>query len=168
MKEQLQQFCELFFEKLLIQVNSISIKEDNKGRYLIHINSDDSKLIIGEQGNTINMIQRIIGISANNFWEENIKIRLEINDYFKTKDQELFDFIEKKILLILENGWDYMLPQYSAYERKKIHSFVAKKHPEIITKSRGEWNNRRLFLLRNTKIKKTKSKLTIDIDWNNI
>ena len=56
-----------------------------------------------------------------------------------------------------------MLPYYSAYDRKKIHSIVAEyKNDKIYTKSIWEWNQRRLYIC------KIDQKITIDLDWDDI
>ena len=67
---------------------------------------------------------------------EKIKLHLEINDYLQSKDEKLFSFIKSKIILVEKNSKDIQLPFYSAYERKKIHSYVANYgNDKIFTKS---------------------------------
>jgi predicted RNA-binding protein Jag len=53
--------------------------------------------------------------------EDKVKIHMEVNDYMKTKDDRLLDFIKKEISYLEKTGKDIKLPFYSAYERKKIH-----------------------------------------------
>jgi len=58
-------------------------------------------------------------------FEEKVKIRLKLNEYLKTKNDRLYEFIDSKVKILLENGGEYMLPDYCPYERKKIHSYIA-------------------------------------------
>jgi hypothetical protein len=43
----------------------------------------------------------------------------------EAKDKKLFSFINSKISIVEKSSKDIQLPFYSAYDRKKIHSFVA-------------------------------------------
>jgi predicted RNA-binding protein Jag len=96
------------------------------------------------------------------YWEK-IKLHLEVNDYIKTKDDRLFDFIKKEISFLEKTGKDIKLPYFSSYERKKIHSIVHKmENKSIYTKSIWEGKDRRLYIC------KQNPKLTIDIDWDDI
>jgi predicted RNA-binding protein Jag len=64
------------------------------------------------------------------------KLYLEVNDYIESKDQKLLSFIQSKINFVENTGKEVILPFYSAYDRKKIHSFVSDHaNPHIETKS---------------------------------
>ncbi|MDR0772239.1 MAG: hypothetical protein LBF15_04335 [Candidatus Peribacteria bacterium] len=59
-----------------------------------------------------------------------------MNDYLKTKDDKLKNYIISKIEYVLKSGRDLKLPFFSAYDRKKIHSTVGEYgNPRIYTKS---------------------------------
>ena len=99
---------------------------------------------------------------SKKIWEK-IKIHIEVNDYVKTKDDRLLDYIKKEIWSVEKTGKDIQLPFYSSYERKKIHWFVSEmKDKSIYTKSIWEGKDRRLYICKQEK------KLTIDIDWDDI
>jgi predicted RNA-binding protein Jag len=52
------------------------------------------------------------------------------------KDQQLFSFIDSKIKIAKQNKKDFRLPFLSAYERKKVHSYIAELNDnQIFTKS---------------------------------
>jgi len=57
--------------------------------------------------------------------EQNIILHLEVNDYLKSKEERLFSFIESKIAIVEKSGKDLVLPFLTAYERKKVHSYVS-------------------------------------------
>ena len=171
MKETIQKFSQSFFEKLWVNIISLQVTETEKNKFLISLKSDDWTILLWNNGNSIDALQRIVTMCIRTKSTHKTKVQLEINDYLKSKDERLYSFIDEKVKILLENGWEYMLPQYSPYERKKIHSYIAYINKWINTKSRWEWKERRLFLLiaqkNNSKITPT-SKLTIDIDWDNI
>jgi predicted RNA-binding protein Jag len=67
--------------------------------------------------------------------EENIIIHVEVNDYLKSKEDKLINYIKNKIDYVKETNKDFRLPFFSAYERKKIHSYVSDLKSDIYTKS---------------------------------
>ena len=83
---------------------------------------------------------------------------------FLTKTKEPIIFVESKISFIHQSNKEISLPLLSSYDRKKVHSFVAEKHPDIITKSVGEGKERRLHLIK----KEKKIDISIDIDGDDI
>jgi predicted RNA-binding protein Jag len=55
---------------------------------------------------------------------EPVKVHIEVNDYLKSKDDRLKNYILAKIKIVEDSGRDLKLPFFSSYERKKIHSIV--------------------------------------------
>jgi len=153
------------FEKLNISIDSIEILETEKPNiFNIKIKTEESWIVIWPHGKNLDAIQNILKLMLSKLVGEKIKIHLEINDYIKTKDERLFEFIEKEInYLERSRKKELALPFYSAYERKKIHWYIHQmKEKWIFTKSRWEWKERRLYIFKET------AKLTIDIDWDDI
>ncbi len=153
-----------FFKNLNISINSIEIIEtDILNTFNIKIKTDESWIIIWSNWKNLDAIQNILKIMLSKIIWEKIRLHLEINDYIKTKDDRLFDFIKKEIEYVKKTWKEIRLPYYSSYERKKIHWFVHSiKDDSINTKSKWEWRERRLYIY------KEKIKLTIDIDWDDI
>ena len=153
-----------FFEKLNINIDSLEvINSEEKNIFSMKIKTEDSGMLIWPHGRNLDALQNILRLMAwKKVWER-IKLHIEINDYMKTKDDRLFDFIKKEIAYVERTGKDACLPFYWAYERKKIHSFVSELNDKkISTKSIWEWKERRLYIC------KEQPKLTIDIDGDDI
>lgn len=152
-----------FFNNFLIKIDSIEVINEEKNIFLIKINSPESWLIIWPNWRNLDHISNILKLIIKKNIIEPIKIHIEINDYMKSKDDRLKTFILSKIKVVEKSWNDLMLPYYSAYDRKKIHSIVADyKNDKIYTKSIWEWNQRRLYIC------KINEKITIDLDWNDI
>lgn len=68
------------------------------------------------------------------------------------KTIDFFDFVKNKIEFVEKTGKDIVLPFFSAYERKKIHSFVAELwNNKIYTKSSWEWKEEECIFVKKTK-----------------
>lgn len=170
MENKIKNYIEKFFKDLEIDIQSFKIENNENNFYFVKIKSDDSALIIWSHWTTLESLQRILSMCVNNFSDDKIKLKIEINDYCKTYDDKLFARVDF-IIMNLKNNWlkEYDLWKLNPYDRKKIHSYIANNYTNILSKSRGNWNERRLFIsLKLDKKIKPKSKLSIDIDGNDI
>lgn len=61
-----------------------------------------------------------------------------------------------------DSGKEIILPFFTAYERKKVHSYVSEHGGSVYTQSIGEGRDRRIHLCRKDE------KMTIDIDGDDI
>jgi hypothetical protein len=89
----------------------------------------------------------------------------------KFYEEKLFLRIDRSIRSLLNNWWIYELWFLPPYDRKRIHSYIARNYNNIISKSKWEWQNRKMYLYiaknkENKKINIISKKLTIDIDWD--
>ena len=163
MENKIEALIKELFEKMNINIDWINIEKSQNNILNIKIKTKESWIIIWPQWKNLDSIQNIIKLMSSKVLWEKIKIHLEINDYSKTKDDRLFDFINNEISHLQKTWVTIKLPFYSSYERKKIHWYISKmKDKWIYTKSSWEWKERRLFIY------KEKPKLTIDIDWDDI
>lgn len=163
MSESIQKLTESFFQKLWLEIDSLEVLNEENNIYLIKLQSSESPLIIWTNGKNLDNILAILKLMVKkNFWDD-IKIHIEVNDYQKSKDDKLQNYIISKIKIVESNWKDIKLPFFSAYERKKIHWFVSDYgNSKIYTKSMWEWAERRLYIC------KVNEKITIDLDWNDI
>ncbi len=158
----IKNIVEEFFSKMLVDFSNLDVKKELENIYYIKLETTDSSLIIWTRWKNLDDIKNILKILINRKAEENIIIHVEVNDYLKSKDDKLINYIKNKIDYVKETNKDFRLPFFSAYERKKIHSYVSDLKSDIYTKSEWEWKDRRLFIC------KKNNKMTIDLDWIDI
>ncbi len=163
MEQKIKSLTSTFFDNFWMKINSIEVINEEKNIFLIKIKSDESGLLIWPNWKNLDHISNILKLILKNNLEEVAKIHVEINDYMKSKDDRLKSHIISKIKIVEKTGKDLVLPFYSAYDRKKIHSIVSDyKNDKIYTKSIWEGNERRLYIC------KLNDKITIDLDWDDI
>lgn len=163
MLEEMQSLSKVFFEKLWIEIDSLEVISEGEDIFLIKVESKESPLLIWQNGKNLETILSIIKlIFKKRLWEW-LKIHIEVNDYLKTKDDKLKNYIISKINIVEKSKKDLKLPFFSAYDRKKIHSIVSEYwNPKIYTKSLWDWHDRRLFICF------LNEKITIDLDGSDI
>ena len=163
MENETEKIINDFFTLLRVKIDNIDISIEEETIYNVKIKTPDSWIIIWPHGKNIDALQSILRLMLSNKLNQKISLHLEINDYIKSKDDRLFDFIKSKIDFVEKSWKDVQLPFLNSYERKKVHSFVADLNKNTIsTKSIWEWKERRLHICKET------ARLTIDIDWDDI
>jgi predicted RNA-binding protein Jag len=173
MIEQIKDFSIIFFEKLSIEIDNLDVISEWENIFYLKIKTPDSWILIWTHGSVFESLQSLFRNIFRGKFDANIKIYFKINDYVHNKDAKLFSFIDKEINKAKETWRNMKLPVLNWYDRKKVHSYIADLNDsEIITESRWEGKERRLFLLlvKNNKSipKKIISKLEIDIDGDDI
>jgi len=163
MENNIKELVSQIFEKLDVKIDSIEIKKMQDNIFSIKLETEESGIIIGPHWRNLESIKLILNLMISKLLWEKTRIHIEVNDYMQSRDERLFSFIESKIQIVEKTSKDIKLPFYTAYDRKKIHSYVAEYQNNCIyTKSIWEWRDRRLYIC------KKDEKLTIDIDWDDI
>ncbi len=164
MLENIENIIKDFFDKLQVKIDELEIITLDENIISIKIQTPDSWVLIGTHWKNLDAIEHILKQIISNKLDQKIKLHIEVNNYVESKDERLFSFIKSKIEYLKKSDKeDIRLPFLWAYERKKVHSFIAELNDtEIYTKSIWEWKERRLHVF------KKDSKVTIDIDWYDI
>lgn len=161
-EEKIKSITEKFFSKMWVEFSNIEVQKELENIYYIKLESSDSSIIIWPRWKNLEDIKSILKLILNRKLEENVIIHIEINDYLKSKEDKLLNFIKSKIAFVEQTWRDLKLPFLSAYERKKVHSYVSDLKSDIYTKSEWEWKDRRLYIC------KKNTRVTIDLDWTDI
>ncbi len=162
MKDQIQHIADTFFEKLWVDYKLVEVAQEADHIFLVKIESTDSSILIGPHGKNIEVIKSLLKLMSGRALEENVIIHLEINDYMQQKEEKLYTYIKSKIEYVESSGKEIVLPFFTAYERKKVHSYVSENGENVYTRSEWEWADRRIHLCKKDK------KMTIDIDGDDI
>ncbi len=125
--------------------DDFSIEEKElAGQKVLHINSQDAKLLIGKNGNNLRSIDYLLGKIAQKL-ELSEKFIVDVNEY---KSKEIKE-IEEKARLLANRAktlqYDVEMPPMTAYERLIVHSALAD-DPQIKTESHGEGKDRKLVI----------------------
>lgn len=167
MKTKIEQICQDFFNLMKIQVDSISVKCEDEERniYFIALETPDSKLVIWTHWQTLESIKHLLSRMLETVIWSSVVIHVEVNDYLKSKDDRIYKYIDSRIDYVIKTQKEIALPNYSSYERKKIHNYISEKKLDTIRSySVWEWRERVMHLAPVAKNQSSK----IDIDWIDI
>jgi spoIIIJ-associated protein len=154
--DQLAKESESLIEELLYLIGieaDIEITADEvDGEGVVNIditNTDESGLLIGSRGSSLNAIQSFIALSLRQKLGEWIRVNLDIGNWKKKHEDYLINLAKQTAERARETGEDQNLYNLTPSQRRIIHMHLSESK-DIQTESVGEGQNRYL-VVRSTK-----------------
>jgi spoIIIJ-associated protein len=122
----------------------IECKADNN-LITINVSGDDSAILIGRHGTTLDALQFITEIAANRISDARIKVLFDVDGYRKRQDEKLESHARSMAQKAIREKRDIALSPMTARERKIVHSALAEEN-KVRTESLGEDPNRRVII----------------------
>lgn len=142
--ETIRQITKEFFQKTSFDVD-IEFLSQKDLIVPINLKTDEPKILIGEKGQTLVEIQKLLKAISRRRINQEFYIDLDINDYKKKKIEylkELAKSIADDVVLLKQ---EKELPSMSAYERRIIHVELAGRE-DIMTDSVGREPERKVVI----------------------
>ncbi|MBT9170550.1 MAG: hypothetical protein DDT18_00893 [Actinobacteria bacterium] len=111
----------------------------------VKIYGDDSGILIGRHGRTLDAIQLLTEIVANKGSNRRVRVRVDIEDYKERQATKLADFARKMADKAVKEKREIVLRPMNALERKVIHSAL-NEDPRVTTESMGVEPNRKVTI----------------------
>lgn len=140
------QFLNGMFDKMGIEVDVAFGKEDNE-KIVLKLSSEDSGLIIGKRGKTLEAIQVIANIAMNKFNEDWKKIIIDTEGYRDKREEALKRLALKVADRVRKTGKPKVLEAMNPFERRLIH-ITLQDSPDIETVSEGDGIYKRVKVYR--------------------
>lgn len=138
LKEQIEtcrRYLQNIMEKMGIEAE-INIADSEEG-FFVDIDSNGSGVIIGRRGETLDALQYLTSLVVNKMDGEYKRITLDSCGYREKREETLIQLAEKISNKALKTGRPTTLEPMNPYERRIIHSAVAKVEG-VNSKSVGE------------------------------
>lgn len=149
--KKIKEAAEEFFQKmtigpLLIEANKAVIENPGISEVVdLNINAEEPQILIGEKGQTLFEIQRLLRAILTKKIQKIFYLNLDINKYKQSKTEYLKKIAKEtadEVSLTKEEKTLFPMP---AYERRIIHAELSQR-TNIITESQGEGANRRIVI----------------------
>lgn len=111
----------------------------------VSIRSDEPKILIGQNGQTLSEIQYLIRAIARKKAEDNKYIEVDINGYKENKARYLKEIAQSAADEVFFTKKEKELSSMPAYERRIIHMELSSRK-DIVAESAGEEPNRRIII----------------------
>jgi spoIIIJ-associated protein len=156
----IKEAVEEFFEKMtittpIIEVSLSSDKKDTQdakdsaeeARDIIDLNIklDEPQILIGQEGQTLSEIQRLLKVVLNRKLKKVFYLNLDINDYKKQKTEYLKDLAKSTADQVSLTKEEEALLPMSSYERRIIHAELSKR-TDVVTESQGDGFDRHIVI----------------------
>lgn len=119
--------------------------QDRQVAYVVSIETDDSALLIGRYGGTLDALQVIIRLLAYNLELGEARITVDVNAYRRGREEELLNFVNEVAERVKATGVAEVLRPMSSYERHLVHEVVGQVDG-LTTESTGEGLERRVTI----------------------
>ncbi len=118
-----------------------------EGMYEVMIKTEEhAPTVIGRHGETIRALQKILEVIFYKKFGEPIEMLVNVNDYREKQKERLEGIAENIAQRVMEEKKELPLRSFSAFERKLVHEYIAKNHPDLTTRSEGEGKDRQLLI----------------------
>jgi spoIIIJ-associated protein len=144
MNEQIQKITEDFLKRLGIE-GTVTIDTDESGAYRVNIDTEETGLLIGFHGQTLESFQMILGMIVAKIvgnWE---RVYVNVGDYREKREEALMYMAQRAAERALASGRPVELSHLSASERRVIHVTLSGDE-RVATESYGEGRDRKLVI----------------------
>ena len=142
--ERVKTFMEEIVKNFPLEEVEVHVIEDEQA-LKIELSGENASYLIGRRGDTLNALQYLAGLVANNGEEKYSRVSLNINGYREKREKTLENLANRLGRQVLRSGRSVTLEPMAPYERRIIHATV-QKIDGISSSSIGEEPNRKVVI----------------------
>jgi spoIIIJ-associated protein len=131
--------------KRLDITGQVVVDVDETGAFRVHIETEETGLLIGFHGKTLESFQIILGLLVSKTLAQWVKVYVNVGDYREKREEALMLMAQHAAERALAAGRPIELPHLSPSERRVIHLTLAGDE-RVETESVGEGNSRTLLV----------------------
>jgi len=128
-----------------IHVSANIASEPAEDGFLLNIESEDSGILIGHRGETLDALQYLVNLYMNKGRDGFIRITVDVENYKRKREDALKRLAERMAEKVVRLRRNFTLDAMNSYERRIIHSTL-QNHPRVETYSVGEDPNRKVVV----------------------
>jgi len=131
-----------------VNVNSTlrAANDPDAGGPVIDLAGEDSGLLIGRRGQTLQALQFLVTSIVRNQHGETVRVVLDVEGYRNRRETALRDMATKVAERVAQTGRSIALEPMTPADRRIIHTSLTN-HPAVTTESIGEGEGRKVTIL---------------------
>ena len=123
-----------------------SAHDPDAGGPVIDLAGEDSGLLIGRRGQTLQALQFLVTLIVRRQMGEDVRVVLDVENYRQRRETSLRDMAEKVASRVAQTNRSITLEPMSPADRRIIHTSLSE-HPGVRTESAGEGENRKVTIM---------------------
>ncbi len=136
-EDKVRNFLADLFEKMEIEVEVVLDYKQEEGVIEIELKGNEMGLLIGKRGQTLDSIQFLTSLVANNNREDYVKIKMDTENYRERRRQTIENLARNIASKVKKTRKPAYLEPMNPYERRIIHA-VLQNDKYVETYSEGE------------------------------
>ena len=116
------------------------------GGPVIDLAGEDSGLLIGRRGQTLQALQFLVTLIVRRQLGEDVRVVLDVENYRQRRETSLRDMAAKVATRVAQTNRSITLEPMPPADRRIIHTSLSE-HPEVRTESAGEGENRKVTIM---------------------
>lgn len=146
----IQDYLKGLLDKMGILGNiSVAGKENN--RIIFNIDSDDSGILIGKKGKTLDSIQLLLNIYAGRLSEDSPRVMIDTEDYRRRRESNIIHMAKRTADQVKRSRRSVLLQAMNPFERRLVHTALNnQKNIETISEGDGLYKKIRIFYKEST------------------
>lgn len=116
------------------------------GGPVVDLTGEDSGLLIGRRGQTLQSLQFIVNLIVRKDFGEDVRVVLDVEHYRQRREASLRDMATKVAARVAQTGRAITLEPMTAADRRVIHLALAN-YPGVVTESVGMGEERKVSIL---------------------
>lgn len=142
--DQVKQITEDLLSHLDVS-GTVNVDTDETGAYRVHIETEETGLLIGFHGKTLESFQIILGILVSKALDQWVKVYVNVGDYREKREEALMLMAQHAAERVALTGRPVELTRLSPSERRVIHLTLSGDE-RVMTESEGIGNSRTLVV----------------------
>ena len=123
-----------------------SADDPDVGGPIIDLAGEDSGLLIGRRGQTLQALQFLVNLIVRQRMGENVRVMLDVEHYRQRRESSLRDMASKVAARVVETNRSVTLEPMPPADRRVVHTALAD-NPRVTTESSGERDNRKVTIM---------------------
>ncbi len=123
-----------------------SANDPDVGGPIIDLSGEDSGLLIGRRGQTLQALQFLVNIIVRQKMGESVRVMLDVERYRERRESSLRDMATKVAARVVQTNRSVTLEPMPPADRRVVHTTLAD-YPGVATESTGERDNRKVTVM---------------------
>ena len=123
-----------------------SAHDSESGGPVIDLAGEDSGLLIGRRGQTLQALQYLVNLIVRKQYGEGVRVVLDVENYRQRRESSLRDMADKVASRVVQTSRSITLEPMPPADRRIIHTSLSE-HPGVNTQSTGEGENRKVMVM---------------------